>query len=572
MNTNTDIRSSHLSDIICILAVLAVCLTGIAGHDLWNPDEPRDAAMALEMADTGDIIIPKLAGIPFVEKPPLYFAASAIMVKTMGPAVGNTSAIRLCSALFGIGVLIMTFLLGRSMGDKRTGILSSVILATMEGFVENFHWIRVDAALSFFVIAAIYCLWEMYHKDRYGLGLAAGVCLAGSFLSKGLIGPILVTIPWSILFVARWVQHKEKPVSIRPYILSHLVLILSFACLSGLWIILFYIKGDAALWHEWFWVNHVGRLTGEAVAKGHIKYGKPFYYVIQLLGYGIPWSPLIFAWFGIVTFKSIREKHIGGKDLFLYFWGLVSIVILSLSATKRGIYLTPVLPVFALISAVSLEKGLPKWFKPYAVFWVILSLILITVITFIPFFSSLLPTSIPYRILEELSDFGYYNVISLSGLLACLALIFMYRDIFSKESGLVLVTSVLYISLLGSPMKAMDREKGMGDDIRHFVSQIPKERLEHLAGAELSETMLGCFYFYCGLRIPLITDRQAVNGILSGQDTRYDSIITKKKSKTGDETNLADVPYSVKAKVVTGTDASLFWIEGTKPCKAHVIN
>lgn len=538
-------------------------MTGIAGHDLWNPDEPRDAAIALEMANTGDIIIPKLAGMPFVEKPPLYFAASAIMVRILGPVVGNTSAIRLCSALFGIGVLIMTFLLGRSMGDMRTGTFSAVILGTMEGFVENFHWIRVDAALSFFVIAAVYCLWEMYHKDRFGLGLPAGICLAGAFLAKGLIGPILVSIPWSILLVTRLFQHKGKPIPARRFVLAHLVLILSFACLSGLWIILFYMKGDAALWHEWFWVNHVGRLTGDAVDKGHIKHGKPFYYVIQLLGYGVPWSPLIFAWFGIVTFKSIREKHIGPTNLFLYYWGFVSIVILSLAATKRGIYLTPVLPVFALVSAVSLEKGLPKWFKPYAVFWVTLSLILITVITFIPFFSSLLPTSIPYRILEELSDFGYYNVISLSGLLACIALIFKYSDIFSNESVLVLVTSVLYISLIGSPMKAMDREKGMGDDIRHFVSRIPKERLERLAGTDLSETMLGCFYYYCGLRIPLVKDRHEVNAILSFKDSRFDSLITKKKSKTGDETHLADVPYLVKAKIVTGTDVSLFWIQGS---------
>jgi 4-amino-4-deoxy-L-arabinose transferase-like glycosyltransferase len=36
--------------------------------------------MALKMVNTGDVIIPKLAGMPFVGKPPLYFAASAIMV------------------------------------------------------------------------------------------------------------------------------------------------------------------------------------------------------------------------------------------------------------------------------------------------------------------------------------------------------------------------------------------------------------------------------------------------------------------------------------------------------------
>ena len=562
---NTDSQSTRLSDIICILAVLAVCLTGIAGHDLWNPDEPRDAAIALEMANTGDVIIPRLAGVPFVEKPPLYFAASALMVSVFGPVFGETPAIRLTSALFGIGVLIMTFLLGRSLGGIRMGVLAAVILATMEGFVENFHWIRVDAALSFFVIAAIYCFYEIYHKGRYELCLPAGVCLAGSFLSKGLIGPILVSIPWSVLFVSRWFQYKENPVPVRRFLLSHLVLMLAFAGLSGLWILLFYMKGDAALWHEWFWVNHVGRLTGEAVDKGHIKHGEPFYYVIQLLGYGMPWSPLIFAWFGIITVDLFREKHMGEKNLFLYFWGMVSIAVLSLSATKRGIYLTPVLPAFALISAAGMEKGIPKWFRPYTVFWIILSLILITVITFIPLAPSLLPAGIPARVLEELSVFNYYNVISLSGLLACLALIFKYRDTFSEESVLVLVTSVLYISLLGSPMKALDREKGMGDDIRQLVSQIPHERIERLAGTQLSETMLGCFYYYCGLKIPLINDRQAVNSILSVSDTRYDSLITKKKSRTGDETNLADAPYSVRAKIVTGTDASLFWIEGMKP-------
>ena len=113
-------------------------------------------------------------------------------------------------------------------------------------------------------------------------------------------------------------------------------------------------------------------------------------------------------------------------------------------------------------------------------------------------------------------------------------------------------------------MKALDREKGMGDDSRHFVSQIPKERLARLAGTELSETMRGCFYYYCGLRIPLVKDSHEVNAILSFKDSRFDSLITKKKSKTGDETHLADVPYSVNAKIVTGTDASLFWIQGSK--------
>lgn len=328
-----------------------------------------------------------------------------------------------------------------------------------------------------------------------------------------------------------------------------------------MWITLFYIQGDAALWHEWFWVNHVGRLTGEAADKGHIRTGQPFYYVIQLLGYGVPWTPLIFFWYGAMTLKAIKEKYMSREDLFLYYWGIVSIVVLTISATKRGIYLTPVLPVFAVTAAMTIAKGIPKWFKPYAIFWMAFSLAMITVITGFPLVAGFLANHIPPRILAGLAHVGYYNILSLAGLGACLALIFKYRDRFPQEFILVLVTSVLYICLLGAPMMAIDKEKSMGSDIKEFVSQIPESRRARLAGTELSETLVSCFYYYCDLNVPLVWDKQIINDIVSGKDSRFDSLITKKKSRVIDESNLADVPYKVMAEIITGTDAALFWIE-----------
>jgi 4-amino-4-deoxy-L-arabinose transferase-like glycosyltransferase len=567
----TDKRSALLSDILCILAVLAVCFTGIAGHDLWSPDEPREAAISQEMANSGQLIIPTLGGIPFVEKPPLYYIATSGMIKVLGPWIGNTVSIRMTTALFGIGVLIVTYLLGFRIGGRQTGILSAVILGTMEGFAENFHWIRVDAGLSFFVIAAVYCFYEMYREERYEMAVPAGISLAGAFLCKGPIGPVLSFVPWFILFAMRLYNARSKPLPLLRFILSHLFLLLLFAGLSGLWVVLFYQKSDPVLWKEWFWVNQVGRLTGEAVTKGHIKRGEPFYYVIQLLAYGIPWSPLIFFWFGAVTHKAITEKRIDEKDLFLYFWGIVSIVVLTFSATKRGIYMQPFLSVYAIVSALALEKGLPKWFKPYAVFWVSLCIVLITLVTFMPFFSGFLFKVIPLKhplppsVLEELSDFGYYNVISLAGLAACLALIFKYRGSFSNVSLLVLVTAVFYVTLLGTPMKAIDRVKGMGEDYRQFVSKIPSDKMGRTAGFDFTETNQGCFSYYCGVRFPMIMDKTGIENVLKGNDPGYDCVILKKRSRTGDETGLADAPYKVIAKTVVGYDTSIFCIEGVKP-------
>ena len=84
-----------------ILICLATLVFGIAGHALWTADEPREAEIAREMAAGGSWIIPHLAGVPFVEKPPLYYWLSALAMMTAGKIVGTTAAARAVAALCG---------------------------------------------------------------------------------------------------------------------------------------------------------------------------------------------------------------------------------------------------------------------------------------------------------------------------------------------------------------------------------------------------------------------------------------------------------------------------------------
>ena len=552
---------SHINQILCILVILAVCFTCIS-HGLWTPDEPREAAISLEMARTGDFLIPHLAGTPFVEKPPLYYIVASFMLKTLGPITGNTTAIRLSTVLFGLGVLLMTFFLGRSIGGHEVGIFSAVFLGSMEGFAENFHWIRVDAALSFFVIAAVFCLFELYHKDNYKFGPLAGLCLAGSFLSKGLIGPVFIAVPWFLLFVERITIHKQKKISIPPFVIYHLLLFLIFISLCALWIIPFYYKGGESLWHEWFWINHMGRFTGAAIKKGHVVKGEPLFYVYSLLIYGIPWTPLFLFLLYSNTKQLIKTRYLEKNNLFIYLWGILSMIILSVSASKRAIYLTPVLPAYAIMVALSLAKGIPNWFKPYAVSWMVLSLCLIIFISFCPFMTTILPSSIPPHILEGLADFGYYNILSITGFFACLILIFKFRDIFTMESILVFVTAVLYMSFLGAPIKAIDQGNNMESDTKNFVSQIPASGRNRIAGFDLNETTVACLYYYSDLNVPLIKDEQSIDTILKGKDETFDSLIINQRSHTGKDNNRGVIPYHIIARTGNGTDPALFLIKG----------
>ena len=551
--------------LISILAVIAVCFTGISNRDLWTPDEPRVAAISLEMAQNGNFIIPHLAGEPFVEKPPLYFAASAYMLKAMGAITGKTTAIRLTTVLFGLGVLLMTFLIARIFGGFEAGILAMIFLATMEGFVKNFHWIRVDAALAFFVIASIWCFTKVYYEDKFEFCPLAGLFLAGSFLSKGLIGPVFVAVPWSGLFIIRLFQHQNNKINVKRFIFYHLASLLIFAGISGLWMLLLYNKGGKSIWDEWFWVNQVGRLTGTA-HKGHIKPGRPFYYIIKLIEYGMPWTPLIIFWLGSKVTGFINNRNLSQKNLFLFIWGIGSILFLTMAATKRGMYLFPALPVFAIMAASSIKPEIPEWFKKYSDFWILICFVIITAITFFPFFPILFPDTISVCINEFTNTFRYYNFFSCAGLIISLIFVFRYRKKFAPDYRMVIVTALLYISIFGTPLQVINIKKSMESDTRNFVSAIPESRRTKIAGC-LSETMLGCFYYYSDWKVPQIRDGKKINDILSGQNNTYDSILTDRRSRRAlkEGSALFGLPYHIITKAIAGHKRKLFWVEGLKP-------
>lgn len=540
---------------------VAALLMGIVDREVWTPDEPRAAAISLSMAHSSDFVIPRLGAEPFVEKPPLYFAVAGLSARIFGPLLGNTGAIRMTTALWGLGVLWMSYKLSRRVYGRKRAILTVAILSTMVGFVENMHWIRVDAALAFFVVAAVWGFSEVYLGNRPWLCLWAGLCTSGAFLSKGAIGPLLVGMAWLGLVIPWLVERYRTKRGL--FVAQHLFALLLFILPAVWWMILFRERGGPALWHTWFYENHFGRLTGTAKMLGHI-HRNPLYYIQASLVYALPWLPA----FAIVICGAardlIRRRPIPRERIFLLVWCLGSILLLTLSQSKRQIYLAPVLPAFALLCSGAFVGARPRWATIFSEFWVGLCLVLLAACMVAPFVARFLPDSVPPSTVAALGQLGWRNILVALATAAGIG-IAMRRRSMHATARIGAVTALLWIGVLAVPAQAINATKSPAHAARDFVSHIPLEERTRVAGWRLSETDRAVLYYYGDLTAPLIGDKSRLEEIIKGTDPDFDSVVLS------DLRSLLDALPALKYNVLAQADVGrprhprlLQWVEGNE--------
>jgi 4-amino-4-deoxy-L-arabinose transferase-like glycosyltransferase len=325
-----------------VLAALAAsCFIGLA-RDLWTPDEPREAEIGREMW-VAPSIVPTLNGERFLEKPPLYYwAVAGTYALGGGPAA---VAARSVSAVASLLTLLLVYLWGRRAFTPQIGLAAVIGLATSVQFALTTHWIVMDSLLMLFTTAALFAAFERL-RGRGGVGALLGfhAALAGALLTKGLIGPVLIACALLGYAAARRSIAVLRP--LRPWIGVGIVV-----TVTALLVLAIGADSGASGVREWLWVNHVERFL-HPEGTGH---DQPFYYYLIALPTAVLpwWLPL-----AAVLRKRAWTAGVPERDtrLFLGCGVAAMALLLSAAATKRGLYVLPLLPpLFLLLAAAAAD-------------------------------------------------------------------------------------------------------------------------------------------------------------------------------------------------------------------------
>jgi 4-amino-4-deoxy-L-arabinose transferase-like glycosyltransferase len=176
------------------------------GMPFLDPDEGLYATIALEMVRDGDWVMPHANGLPYLEKPPLYFWLTALTFRLLGPSEWAT---RLWSALPLLGTVLLTWRIGRRLYGDGAGLLAGIAMVTMVGNALYVRKASADQLFVFCLTLAIYGFLRDAERSDRGSRRFLLFYLGGSLsvLAKGLIGlfaPLIVGLAMALVRRLSW--------------------------------------------------------------------------------------------------------------------------------------------------------------------------------------------------------------------------------------------------------------------------------------------------------------------------------------------------------------------------------
>src|SRR3989304_245309 len=323
-------------------------------RDLWAPDEPRYAQVALEMLESKNFVLPHLNGEVYPDKPPLLFWL--IDLFSMPFRTVTEFFARLPSALSGIGCCIAVFFLGKFTFSQRTGFIAALILATN----VNFLWIArrsaFDVLLTFLITMSLLCFYSGYSRDskRTILFLLSYVFMGLAVLTKGPLGLFL-----PVIIIASFLVIEGNLKLYRYMAIGRGCIVFSIIVFS--WFGLASFEGGKEYVSEILNNQIMGRFFNSWKDK------EPFYYYFTRFPIDfLPWSLFIP---GVVIY-SIKEKNKGFRKLHLPFvWFTAVFIFFLIASGKKGRYLLPLYPAASLLVAWFLDSIIlnPEKYKSHRI-------------------------------------------------------------------------------------------------------------------------------------------------------------------------------------------------------------
>ncbi|WP_285607365.1 ArnT family glycosyltransferase [Geothrix edaphica] len=340
---------AHAPELLFALLLVAV----LPVRDLWAPDEPDFAQCVKEMRLRGDWLLPYLNGVPYSEKPILYYwvmKASSVLFDTLTGGLGFTQgvaawALRLPSVIAAVAFLSAFRRWAVRFLAPGTAEPAALILATTPLWFWQGQFIQIDMLFAA-LLAWSWLAWlggylllrehgpELAPGEHRRWFLKAYFWLALAFLAKGPLAPVLSVL----VLVAFLVWQRDLAVLRRAGIVAGLCLTL---LLVAPWYVAAGLKGGAHYAYELIIFQNFERATK---AWDHIQ---PWWrYFEYSLGDFFPWVLLVPA----LALHLRRERRLDeAAPRFLLAAFVVPFAFLSAVQSKQGKYLLMSYPFLALL-------------------------------------------------------------------------------------------------------------------------------------------------------------------------------------------------------------------------------
>ena len=188
-----------LKTTLFLLVCAAWLLPGLVGHDPWKTDEAIVLGTVFEMVRSGDPVVIRLAGEPYLERAPLYLWVASLLAKGLAGWLPLHDAARIASGLFMAATLLLVGLASRELLGERAPRAAVLLFIGCLGLLIRAHEMSTDiAGLTGFALA-LYGLALALRRPYLG-GVAAGVGTGLAFLGDGMLplamlGLLLAALP-----------------------------------------------------------------------------------------------------------------------------------------------------------------------------------------------------------------------------------------------------------------------------------------------------------------------------------------------------------------------------------------